>query len=65
MFFAEKEIYNKIKFEGLYKIKTYDTIFMVFGCDNDQFLIQTMQGEELIFIDQQFLDDYLEKVGGS
>ncbi len=63
--FNKKRKYNKTKFLGLFKIKTYGTVFFLFECDNNEILIQSISGEHLIFTDDEFVLKHFEKLGES
>ena len=54
--------YKRIKYLGLYSISTRDSIYILFLCDNNQILVESLPREPLVFIDQEFADNYLIKL---
>lgn len=45
---------------GIYLIR--DEIFFVFQCDRGRILIRTRKGEDVVFVGQNFLDAYAQKL---
>ncbi len=63
MEFFQKADYKKIKFRGLYQIKKYNTMLLLYDCDNGQILVESLEGNPIIFIDEEFLEECFNKLG--